>query len=504
MQWWGYVPVSEQLLSDAGHVPYPTASLDDMAAVLTVRDHHEAEPRVIPREHWQFARLVDRKPVMNANYCYLPQGLEPGKVYELTYTASGSPIIGFGFAGYRDIASFLKYGSAEAGNPLAGKVKHTYRWGHSMNGRWLREFLYWGFNLDEQGRSAYDGMMPHTGSSRRGEFNLRFGQPSTNFLRAPGSLYPFAFAATPDPFTNECRGLFDRSRANGSMPKIVHVNSGMEYRWSGASLAHTTVGGVHDLESPNDVRMYYLAGSQHSPGTLPLTNRTVDGFVTQNPINVQDYRPAMRTLLEALDRWVREGLEPPPNLIPRIAAGTAVSRESSLAKLERIPGAAHPLHMPQRLRLRFPQSGEQCEVRYPPTEHRAHPVLVSACDDDFNDLAGVRLPEIAVPLATYTGWNVREESMGGPGLMTFGAPLLGSTLPFPRTRAQREMTGDPRPSIEERYASRDEYLKDVRECALQLVRVRLLLEEDVEHCVRMAKARWTAFTDELPAEEQHK
>src|SRR5579871_958829 len=238
LQWWGNTLTHVQLLSDAGHAPYPTADVADPRATLTVRDYHEGPAHVVPRHTWQFARVADGAPIPDARYCFLAEGFQPGKVYELTYTAVGAPVIGLGFAGYRDAASFFKYATVADGNPLAGRLKHAYGFGQSMNGRWLRELLYWGFNRDEEGRRAYDALMPLTGSSRRGEFNFRFGQPSTNILHAPGNVYPFAFEATPDLTPGPARGLLDRSRASDSMPKVVCVNSGMEYWWSGASLAH--------------------------------------------------------------------------------------------------------------------------------------------------------------------------------------------------------------------------------------------------------------------------
>jgi hypothetical protein len=492
IQWWGHTPTFQHLLSDLGHKPYPTANVHDTSAALTVRDHHDAPARLIPRDLWHFARLEEGMLIPDPSYCYLTSGFQPGKVYELSYTAVGAPVIGLAFAGFRDVAAFFKYGSESAGEPPNGRVKYAYGWGHSMNGRWLREFLYWGFNQDELGRRAYDGMMPHTGSSRRGEFNLRFGQPSTNILRAPGSLYPFAFDATPDVFSEDNRGLLDRSRQSSSMPKVIHVNSGMEYWWSGASLTHTTTDATRDLEPPTDVRLYYLSGTQHSPGTLPITNITAEGFITENPINVQDYRPAMRALLYALDRWVHEGIEPPVSRIPRIRDGSAVRREECLDKLLCIPGATSLLHLPRRLHLEFSQ--QDGELSYPPAENGAYSMVVSAYDDDCNDMAGIRLPEIAVPLGTYTGWNVRHDTMGSPGLMTFGSPLLGSILPFPRTKSDREAIGDPRLSIEERYQGKRDYLNKVRVAADELVKERFLLNEDIEHCIQMAAMRWDALT----------
>jgi hypothetical protein len=493
VQWWPNRVTPHQLLSDAGHKPYPTADLDDPDAVLAVREHQDGDATVIDRSSWRFAREVDGNPQPSAEHVWLEGGFQPGMVYEITYTAIGAPVIGLGFLAYRDAASFLKHGSDEDGNPLAGSVDTACAWGQSMNGRWLREYLYWGLNRDEAGRVVFDGMLAHIGSSRRGEFNLRFGQPSTNILRAPGNLYPFAFEATPDPATEENRGLLDRSREDGSMPKVVHVNSGMEYWWSGASLGHTTVDGTRDLAPPEDVCMYYLSGSQHGPSALPLTDKTVDGFQAQQPINTLDYRPAMRALLTALDRWVREGEPPPPNRVPRIDDGTAAPRESLEPAYRRIPGVHWPAHLPQRLRMDYGPDPDDGVLEYPPKESGVYPVLVSALDDDGNDRAGIRLPDIAVPLATYAGWNTRHESMGSPGLMTSGSPLFGSTWVFPRTASERAGGNDPRPAIDERYASKQDYLARVEAAARELVTQRYMLEEDVERCVKVAGEKWDAF-----------
>lgn len=493
VQWWPNKHGPHQLLSDAGHKPYPTADLNDPAAVLTVRDHQDGAPTTIPRGRWRFAKAVDGKPVPSAEYVWLEGGFEAGKVYELVYTAIGAPVIGLGYLAFRDAASFLKHGTAAAGNPLAGAIRYAYAWGQSMNGRWLREFLYFGLNRDEAGRIVFEGMMPHVGSSRRGEFNLRFGQPSTNILRAPGNTYPFAFEATPEPALKQNRGLLDRSRANGSVPRIIHSNSGMEYWWSGAALSHMTVDAAQDLDPPPEVRVYYLTGAQHGVGALPLSYVNPDGFRAQQPLNTLDYRPAMRALLTALDRWVREGEEPPPSRVPRIDDGTAVTRESLKEKYTKMPGSAWLSHLPQRLKLDFGPEAERGRVKYPPIESGTYPIRVSAMDEDGNDVAGIRLPDISVPLGTYTGWNVRHAAMGQPGLMTSGAPLFGTTLVFPRTKAEREATGDPRRSIEERYASKDDYLSKVRAAAKALVGERYLLEEDVERIAKVAGDKWEAF-----------
>jgi Alpha/beta hydrolase domain len=493
VQWWPNKRTPHQLLSDAGHKPYPTADINDASAVLTVRDHQDGRPTVIARNRWRFAKALKDGVEPSADYVWLESGFEPGKIYELTYTALGAPIIGLAFLAYRDAASFLKYGTAAEGNPLAGSIDYAYAYGQSMNGRWLREYLYWGLNRDESGRLAFDGMLANTGSSRRGEFNIRFGQPSTNILRAPGNTYPFAYEATPEPVLNDNHGLLDRSRADGSMPKFIATNSGMEYWWSGASLAHTTVDAKKDLEPPHDVRIYFLAGAQHGPGALPLSNRNPDGFLAKQPLNTLDYRPAMRALLMALDQWVRQGIVPPASRIPKIAEGTASSRESLEAHYTRIPGSAWLSHLPQRLRTDFGRDAGSGVVSYPPLESGTYPILVSSMDEDCNEVVGIRLPDVAVPLATYTGWNVRHEEMGQGGLMTSGAPLFGSTLVFPRTRAEREQSGDPRNAIDERYTSKDDYLARVRAAAEALVRDRYLLEEDIERVLAVAAQKWDAF-----------
>jgi len=494
VQWWPNRTTMHQLLSDAGHKPYSTADLNDPLAVLTVRDHQDGSPVVIPRSEWQFAQEVDGGVAPSANHVYLNGGFQKGKVYELSYTAVGATIIGLGFLAYRDAASFLKFSSADEGNPLGGNLDYAYAWGQSMSGRWVRELLYWGLNKDEEGRTVFEGMLPHLGSSRRGEFNLRFGQPSTNILRAPGNLYPFAFEATPEPVTKEFRGLLDRTHSNGSMPKVISINSGMEYWWSGAALSHTTVDGAADLELQDDVRVYYMAGTQHAPGSLPLTDRTPDGFLAQQPLNTVNYRPLLRALLDTLDRWVRVGEEPPPNRVPSVSDGTAVTRESLQETWTRIPGSAWLSHLPQRLRLDFGATDpDRGVLNYPPAEKGTYPVLVSSLDEDGNEVAGIRLPDVSVPLATYSGWNVRHEMMGSPGLMTSGAPLFGATLVLPSTAGERERSGDPRLAVDERYASKDDYLKKVEAAARTLVKQRFLLENDVGECAATGSAKWDAF-----------
>jgi hypothetical protein len=199
--------------------------LNDPSAVLTVRDHQDGAPAVIPRNRWRFAKAGKDGVEPSADYCWLEGGFDPGRIYELTYTAIGAPVVGLAFLAFRDAASFLKHGTAAEGNPLAGAIDHAYGYGQSMNGRWLREFLYWGLNRDEAGRMAFDGILPLTGSSRRGEFNIRFGQPSTNICARRAIPIPLRTKRRPNRPRRQPRSPRSLPR-DGSMPKVMATNSG--------------------------------------------------------------------------------------------------------------------------------------------------------------------------------------------------------------------------------------------------------------------------------------
>ncbi|HET9319536.1 MAG TPA: alpha/beta hydrolase domain-containing protein [Bryobacteraceae bacterium] len=485
--------VHVQLLSDAGHRPQPVASLDDPAAMLTVRDYHDGPSRLVPRSEWQFAREdAAGAPVADPNFVYCAKGFEPGKVYELTYTTIGAPVMGLGLAAMRDCGSWLRYAPASDGNPLAGTITSAYGFGVSLSGRFLREFVYQGMNQDERGRNVFDGLLTVVGSSRRGEFNFRFAQPSTNIARAPGNVFPFAYVPQTDPVTGKTGNLLERARAQGSVPKILAVNSGMEYWWSGASLQHADLTGSDDVDIPDQVRCYFVCGAQHASGGLPLADKMPDGLRTQHLLNTIDYTPVLRAALTNLDRWVREGADPPRSRVPSVREGTATRRETLAPAFGSIPGAHFPKHLPRKERLDFGPDVANGTVRYPPTEGGDYGVLVSTLDADCNEIGGVRTPDLRVPLATYMGWNVRHADAGGAGEYVSSA-LPGSTLPFARTRAVREQRNDARSSLEERYASKEDFLDRVRTAAAQMVEEGHLLEEDIPLVERQAGERWDAF-----------
>jgi hypothetical protein len=276
------------------------------------------------------------------------------------------------------------------------------------------------------------------------------------------------------------------------VPKIFCINTASEY-WGGhAALTHIDLDGTHDLASSAPVRLYHLAGTHHGPGTLQFTaTGTRDDGLGQHTPNAVDYRPLLRAALVNLDRWVSAGTPPPPSRHPRLADGTAVPPAHTAATFQTIPGMHFPAHLRSIARLDFGlETDEEICTILPPRVGKPYANLVAAVDADGNERAGIRLPDISVPLATYTGWNVRHPDVGGPGQML---ALLGSTIPFPATRAERQATGDPRPAIEERYASREDYLCQVQQAAEALVRQGYLLAEDLPTVADQAAQRYALF-----------
>jgi hypothetical protein len=474
------LPHRTHLLADRVHKPYPTADIDDPQARLTVRDFDGAPPRDIPRETWRFAREVEEggDVVPSDSHIFCAAGFEPGLIYELYYETAHSPVVGAGLLAVRDAATFLRYGARED-NPAAGYVEHVYGWGVSQTGRMLRHFLYLGLNLDEEGRMALSGVNPHVGGGRRGEFNHRYGQPSVQSTPGMGFLPPFDDAS-----------LLERQRRLGGVPKVIQTNSSAEYYRGDAAMMHISTDGVRDLEPDPDVRDYLFASTQHGPGVVPLTRYNPnDGGYGRYDFNTVDYTPLLRAALVNLDRWVSEGIEPPPSQHPRLADGTVTTREQVFEAFSCIPGTFKP-DAAKCFALWRIDAGERASEgipRFPMVLGDPYPDLVSTLDDDFNEVAGIRLPDLTVPIGTHAGWNPRDPETGAPEQIM---SMQGSTLFFPRTRAERTASGDPRRSIEERYASRDEFLTRVRAAAQQLAREGYLLVEDIDIVVSDNAARW--------------
>jgi hypothetical protein len=401
-------------------------------------------------------------------------------------------VAGSGLLAVRDCVSFLR--SDAEGNPLAGQVERTYGYGVSQCGRFLRHFLALGLNVDEAGRQVFDGLIPQVAGARRGEFNHRYAQPSAQHVASFGHLPPFHDDAQRDPLTGEMvPGLLDRQRQRGGVPKVFHVNSSSEYWRSDASLIHTDLGAARDATPAAESRAYLLAGTEHGPGAVPPPAEHPAGARWANPRNTVNYAPLLRAALVNLDRWVSDGVEPPPSAVPRLADGSAAAREDVLARFERLPGVAVPAaeRLPRLHRLDLGPAAATGVASLPAQAGEAYPCFVAAVDDDGNELAGIRLPDLTVPLASHTGWNPRHPEAGGAGQIV---DMLGASLPFPASAEQRQRSGDPRRPLDERYQSREDYLERVRAAAEALVAQRSLLAEDVELVVTQAGARYDYYS----------
>ena len=486
-------PTDTLLLSHQGHLPHPPADVNDSTAVLTVRDHPNEPTETIERGLWSFVRVEDEP---EPHHIQLSSGFEPGRIYQLVYETRGSRIVGLGFAAVRDIVSFLKYVSATEGNPCAGDIEHAYAFGVSQSGRFLRQLIHLDLNVDEQERQALDGIISHVAGGMRGEFNLRFGQPSQDICYIVPEFFPFTDTEQTDPETGRTGALLARMQERGKMPKIMFTNTSAEYWRGDAALIHTDLERMADSPESESVRRYHFAGTQHGPGVLPLQHvRPADGVRGQLPFNGVDYTPLLRAALENLHSWVATGQPAPPSRHPSLNDGTAVESYTLAEKFAGLPGVTFPPHTVRAMRLDFgPEAHLGRTTTLPPVQGREYPALVSDVDEDRNEVAGIRLPDVSVPLATHTGWNLRHPDIGCPNLpIGITGGFAGWTLPFGATRADQEAEGDPRPSIEERYKSKEDYLRQVKEAAQVLAEEGYLLQEDLESVVERCGLSYDLF-----------
>ncbi|HEY1294310.1 MAG TPA: alpha/beta hydrolase domain-containing protein [Chloroflexota bacterium] len=477
------------------HQPYPAADVDEGDAQLWVADSRGGARSLIPRERWRFARQAGEgesgQLVADDTHVWLEGGFESGRWYEVVYTTRICPVVGTGFLATRDSVAWLRNA-----NPFDRRIDFTYGHGRSQCGRFLRQFLYDGLNLDEDGRQVFDGLIPDVAGARRGEFNQRYGQPSETSGRGFGGLFPFTSDDETDPLTGQTDGLLRRQRQLGGVPKIFTTNTSSEYWRADCSLIHTDPAGTHDVEPPAEERIYMIAGHQHGGG-MPLVNHaTPIGARGANNFNMVDGVTALRAFLINLDRWVSEGIEPPPSAFPRLADGTAVTREEALAALSKIPGLAllDTSVMPRLQRLDLGPDIDKGVARLPATVGEPYPSFVSAVDADGNEVAGIRVPDISVPVGTHAGWVPRDPATGGAGQLL---DMMGTTAPFAGTAAERQERADPRPAIAERYRDRDEYLARARAAAQALADAGYIVPEDVEVAAGLAAERYDVVAPAL-------
>ena len=484
--------VRAELSTDVGTNQLPLASrgalayepvIDSLAkAELTKRRRERDIPELIPRDDWEL--LLVKGPQEEGSGLIeaaieMPGGFEPGFLYDLTYEARGSVVQGAGFAAIRDFVSFLKHEESALnplrdgnGQPLANRVIGE---GRSQSGRALRMFLYEGFNTDEQGRQVFEGVMPVISGGGQGFFNHRFASPTRTANEHTGHLYPvdvfpFTYGEETDPFTNQTDSLLRRSRAQGTAPKVMHLDTTSEYWHRSASLVLTDPTGMRDTVMPDDVRVYVFGGSQHGPSGRPSERG-------QLPPNPNVYQPFLETLFVSMDKWITDGTPPPRSVYPTISAGTLVGWEALKTGWIALPSVNYPttIQQPEPVDYGSDFAATRRIGHHPPkrTDSR-YGVRVAALDADNNERGVLRMPAVSVPIATYTGWNLRSPTIGVPEALL---GLAGGYLEFPKTESDRVGTGDPRRSIAERYADFDAYLAKTMRAADTLILTGYLLEE---------------------------
>ena len=453
---------------------YPAASLETEKATLTVR-RNQLAPRLVPDTlTWRFIDedtiTVDR-----------PSGFDAGAIYEFTYEAKDPIVMGLGFAAMRDVISFLRYAPADrAGNtnPLAfdGLPTEAISIGVSQSGRSLRDFLYQGFNEDLSGRIVFDGMHPNIAGSRKTFTNYQFGQPGRWQKQHedhvfPGDQFPFTYTTLTDPLTGRTDGLLERCASSNTCPKIVHSDGEAEL-WQGrSSLMVTDSRGGH-VELPENVRLYLIAGTQHGGGRGVHATTPSQGICQNlnNPLAMGQIRVALSV---ALYEWVANSVEPPASRFPTVQNGALVA--ASTVGFPTIPGVEYSgsynsLHLHDHSTL-------------PPADGDEYTVLVGRVDADGNMTDGVRHPNLIAPVGTHTGWNLRREGYGEGGQCAG----TGSFIPFASDRAEGAALGDPRLSLSQRYPTHAAYVAAVSRAAEGLVRDRLLLENDADMIVELAR-----------------
>ena len=480
-----------------GHGSYSPTSDGEKTAVLTWRALENGERIVIPRAQWSLERqpLAEVKQGVAGTLpqirCKVAGGFRPGFIYEMVCECAAPIVQGTGFAAIRDLISFLKYDTSKQ-NPAVGgdgksALQRAHGFGVSQSGRCLRTFLYQGFNVDEADRRVFDGLIPHVAGGGLGFFNHRFAQPTRHNGQQEnhtyyGDVFPFAYGPATDPYSKRSDSVQQGTEKINAkfLPKVMHTQSAAEYWHRSGSLVHTDPLGVKDVDIPDNVRIYAFGGTQHGPAANPPSKG-----IAENLANPGDYRPFLRALLDALDAWTKDGTAPPASVYPRIDQGTLVFWSQKSTGFPALPGVRYPESIQRPSVLDFgPDFLTKGIITVePPKVGAPYFVLVPRNGPDGNDLGCLLPPEVGVPLATYTGWNLRRRDVGAEGQL---ANLLGSYIPFARTKAEREKTGDPRQSIEERYLSFADYQQRFGANADELVKKRYLLKEDADRANKIA------------------
>jgi hypothetical protein len=436
---------------------WPAADLDTATLVVRARWN---DPPASPTD--MSFRFVDPSHVEIKR----PAGFDGGALYQLDYLARDPKVLGLGFAATRDIVAFLRR-DVGSENPLVQgghpSIRHAYAYGQSQAGRFLREFLYLGFNEDLASRMVFDGILIHIGGARFTAVNMRFGLPESapRHPQDPGAVadrFPFAYSETANPFAAERDGLLKRCARSRTCPKVIQVDS--EYEWynSKESLLVVDPAGK-PLKQPANVRLFTMAGTPHIVRPSPLCVMQV------NPLR---HGPVLRAMLSNLKAWVDRGTTPPPSRTPDLASGSLIEAEKAPGQLSTpIPGLPYT-------GMHVVAAAEDLSV-HPAKLLGQFKLYLPRLNTDGMMIGGVRLPAIDAPKATYTGWNPQVVGNGPTALCS----LVGGVVPFAATRENRSAKADPRPSVAERYDSPSAYVERVDKVAQELVHNRFMLMEDL-------------------------
>lgn len=480
-------------VNGAGHGAYEPTGKGYKTATLTKR-MRETDPRqVIPNKkfyvesNWS-AYSCERDGLPEVELI-VEDSFEANYIYELIYEAKNPIVQGLGFIGIRDIISFLRYEKEEK-NPLLDFnnqpfINRTISFGISQSGRAIRMFLYEGFNEDEKGRIVFDGAVPMVAGAGMGFFNHRFASPTRFSTQReshlfPADVFPFTYGESTDLFSDKKDGILKQAFAKKVAPKIMHIQSSAEYWHRCAALAHIDLNTSTDAILPDNVRMYSIVGQHGSGSGIPSTKKT--GSIA---INHTNYSPFVRTLIIALDDWIKTDKTPPPSVYPKLSDGTLVEWKASKVGWKKIPGISYPTVIQKAFTANYGAnflSAKQI-TQHPPIIKEEYPIYLPKLDGDNNEMGMLKVPAVTVPTGTYTGWNLRTSSIGAKGALL---RLTGGYIPFPKTKKERRMNDDPRKSVAERYTNFEAYLTAYKKATVELVQQGYLLEEEIKKILELA------------------
>ena len=515
----GGTPFTLPLSGGTAFKSYPAVSTDKHAAEAELRMRPSDSPRpsgpqipdgaLVPDSQWSFANCPAGPPgtPSTTDIC-LAGGFQNNRVYELVYRATNSPVMGLGYATSRDFVTFLRNAHHDdVGNPNPARdVKHTICDGISSSGMYYRDYLYQGFNADEEGRRVCDGVHIDIPGVQKLFLNYRFAQPNPFTVQhreryVPDDNFPRAYAVLRNPLCggDEDDDADDDDAAAGELcrdgilkrpqtdPLVIHTDSSTEWWQFRASLVDANDTGTRDRREPPKVRRFLFAGTQHfvAKGVTPTFG--TGNRQCQQLSNPTHYGASARALIRALFEWVRDGTPAPRSRVPRVADGTLVPSDRASTGFPFIPGVTYP--------ARYNGSGDRdfgprvegnsgvIDFLHP-IVLSTHRVLVPKVDAIGNDVAGIRQPEVAAPTATITGWNTRTPEFTDGDV----CDLNGMYLPLHKTKADRLAAGDPRPSLQELYGDHAGYVAAVAKAAHELNEDRLMLQEDVDAYIADAEA----------------